>query len=118
MDSDGFVRDWNQSAEDLFGHSWDDAVGRELAELVIPLAYRSAHRAAFRLLFGASVRNDPEFAAVAEATIDRCAELIAELIDIEAASDHRRTLAHAMVGMAEATSRRVVNDEGEDDPER
>src|SRR3954447_8169034 len=48
MDSDGFVRDWNQSAEDLFGHSWDDAVGRELAELVIPLAYRTAHRAAFR----------------------------------------------------------------------
>ena len=74
--------------------------------------------ASFRLLFGASVRNDPEFAAVAEATIDRVAELIAELIDIDAVSDHRRTLAHAMVGMAEATSRRVVNDEGEDDPDR
>jgi AcrR family transcriptional regulator len=81
--------------------------------------YVTVHRAAFRLLFGASVRNDPEFAAVAEATIDRIAELIAELIDIEEAdSDHRRTLAHAMVGMAEATSRRVVNDEGEDDPDR
>ena len=69
--------------------------------------YVAGNRAAFRLLFGASVRNDPEFAAVAEATIDRAAELIAQLIDIDAASDHRRTLAHAMVGMAEATSRRV-----------
>ena len=76
------------------------------------------HRAAFRLLFGASVRNDPEFAAVAEATIDRLAALIADLIEIDAAPEHRRTLAHAIVGMAEATSRRVANDEGEDDPDR
>jgi AcrR family transcriptional regulator len=75
-------------------------------------------RAAFRLLFGASVRNDPEFAAVAEATIDRIADLIAQLIDIDAAPDHRRTLAHAMVGMAEATSRRMAHADGEDDPER
>ncbi|MGZ6929514.1 MAG: TetR/AcrR family transcriptional regulator [Acidimicrobiia bacterium] len=76
------------------------------------------HRAAFRLLFGASVRNDPEFASVAEATIERIADLIAELIDIDAAPEHRRTLAHAMVGMAEATSRRVANDEGEVDPDQ
>src|SRR4051812_32972073 len=51
------------------------------------------HRAAFRVLFGASVRNDPEFAAVAESTIDRVAELIAELIEIDAPTEHRRTLA-------------------------
>ncbi len=76
------------------------------------------HRAAFRLLFGSSVRNDPEFTVVAEATIDRLADLIADLIAIDAAPEHRRTLAHAVVGMAEATSRRVANDEGEDDPER
>src|SRR3954449_12965088 len=47
MDGDGMVRDWNPSAEDLFGFSWNEAVGRELAELIIPPAYRSAHRAAF-----------------------------------------------------------------------
>jgi AcrR family transcriptional regulator len=80
--------------------------------------YVAAHRDAFRLLFGASVRNDAEFATVAESAIDRIADLIAQLIDIDAAPEHRRTLAHAMVGMAEATSRRVANDEGEDDPER
>lgn len=80
--------------------------------------YVTEHRDAFRLLFGASVRNDAEFASVAESTIDRIADLIAQLIDIDAAPEHRRTLAHAMVGMAEATSRRVANEEGEDDPER
>ncbi len=80
--------------------------------------YVASHRDAFRLLFGASVRNDAEFASVAESTIDRIADLIAQLIDIDAGPEHRRTLAHAMVGMAEATSRRVANEEGEDDPER
>src|SRR4051794_26717797 len=81
------------------------ASGRERVQEGFAAAFPPGpvHRAAFRLLFGASGRDGPEFPAVAEATIDRCAELIAELIDIEAASDHRRTLAHAMVGMAEAT---------------
>jgi AcrR family transcriptional regulator len=94
--------------------------GRERVQEGFAAYFRfvAAHRASFRLLFGASVRNDPEFAAVAEATIDRVAELIAQLIDIDAVTDHRHTLAHAMVGMAEATSRRVVNDEGENDPDR
>ncbi len=96
------------------------ATGRERVQAGFAAYFRfvTGNRAAFRLLFGASVRNDAEFAAVAEATIDRVAELIAELIDIDAASEHRRTLAHAMVGMAEATSRRVANDEGEEDPDR
>ena len=47
MDSDGVVRDWNPAAEDVFGFSWNEAVGRELAELIIPPAYRAAHRTAF-----------------------------------------------------------------------
>lgn len=48
MDSDGYVRDWNPAAEDVFGYSWNEAVGQELAELIIPPAYRAAHRAAFK----------------------------------------------------------------------
>ena len=76
------------------------------------------NRAAFRLLFGASVRNDAEFAAVAEGAIARIADLIADLIEIQAPPDHRRVLAHAIVGMAEATSRRLANDDAEDDPDR
>lgn len=48
MDSDGYVRDWNPAAEDTFGYSWNEAIGQELADLIIPPAYRAAHRAAFR----------------------------------------------------------------------
>ncbi|MEA2495938.1 MAG: hypothetical protein QOJ29_3849, partial [Thermoleophilaceae bacterium] len=47
MDSDGMVRDWNPAAEDVFGYSWNEAIGKELAELIIPAGYRPAHRAAF-----------------------------------------------------------------------
>jgi PAS domain S-box-containing protein len=47
MDSDGRVRDWNPAAERVFGYSWSEAVGNELAELIIPPAYRVAHRTAF-----------------------------------------------------------------------
>src|SRR4051794_4856546 len=47
MDSDGLVRDWNRSARELFGFSWEEAVGHDLADLIIPPAYRAAHRTAF-----------------------------------------------------------------------
>ena len=94
--------------------------GRERVEAGFAAYFRfvTENRAAFRLLFGASVRNDPEFAVVAERTIDRIAALITEMIEIEAPADHRRVLAHAIVGMAEATSRRLTNDDAEDDPDR
>ena len=96
------------------------ATGRERVQVGFAAYFRfvADHRAAFRVLFGASVRNDPEFALVADATIERIADLIADLIAIDGPPEQRRTLAHAVVGMAEATSRRVVNDEGEDDPDR
>jgi AcrR family transcriptional regulator len=96
------------------------ASGRERVEAGFAAYFRfvSDNRAAFRLLFGASVRNDPEFTVVAERAIDRIADLIAELIEIEAPAGHRRVLAHAIVGMAEATSRRLTNDDAEDDPDR
>jgi AcrR family transcriptional regulator len=96
------------------------ASGRERVEAGFAAYFRfvGEHRASFRLLFGASVRNDPEFAVVAERTIDRIADLVAELIDIEAPADHRRVLAHAVVGMAEATSRRLTNGGAGDDPDQ
>lgn len=81
--------------------------------------YLADHPAAVRLLFGASVGSDPEFATVADATIERLADFVAELIAIDAAPAHRRALAHAMLGMAEATSRRVATDDSDDvDPDR
>jgi PAS domain S-box-containing protein len=44
MGSDGRIRDWNQAAERLFGYPCQEAVGRELAGLIIPGPLRDAHR--------------------------------------------------------------------------
>jgi PAS domain S-box-containing protein len=46
MSTDGVVRDWNPAAERMFGYSYDRAVGRELAGLIIPAALRERHRTA------------------------------------------------------------------------
>jgi PAS domain S-box-containing protein len=46
MSSDGIVRDWNPAAEELFGYTHAEAVGNELASLIIPHALRDRHRAA------------------------------------------------------------------------
>ncbi len=76
------------------------------------------HRSAFKLMFGASARNDAEFAQIVARTIDDVAELVAALIEIEVPDEHRFALAHAVVGMAEATSRRLVEVDADHDPER
>src|ERR1700759_3595536 len=62
----------------------------------------------FRLLFGASVRNDPEFAERTERVLEEGALLIATLIDLPVDPVHRLILAHGIVGIAEATSRRSI----------
>lgn len=76
--------------------------------------YVADHPGAFRLLFGASVRNDPEFAAVSERVVDAAAHAISPLIAIAVDDEHRLVLANALVGMAEATSRRSLTDDDSD----
>jgi PAS domain S-box-containing protein len=44
MDRAGVVRAWNGHAEMIFGWSADEAIGRDLDELIIPPALRQAHR--------------------------------------------------------------------------
>jgi two-component system cell cycle sensor histidine kinase/response regulator CckA len=44
MDSMGVITDWNEEAETVFGWPRGEAIGRPLAEMVIPLDYREAHR--------------------------------------------------------------------------
>jgi PAS domain S-box-containing protein len=44
MRSDGVVEDWNDRAVGVFGWSRDEAVGRTMADLIIPERYRDAHR--------------------------------------------------------------------------
>ena len=70
------------------------------------------NEAAIRVLFGASARNDPEFADVIEQLLDDVAGVISQLIDIEGTAEHRRVLAHALIGIAEATSRDTLTDDG------
>jgi len=43
MDHDGNVMDWNTQAERIFGYSREQALGRKIAELIVPSAYRESH---------------------------------------------------------------------------
>jgi PAS domain S-box-containing protein len=43
MDGDGRVLDFNPAAERTFGYSAEEAVGKPLADLIIPERYRGAH---------------------------------------------------------------------------
>jgi PAS domain S-box-containing protein len=48
MKSDGIVADWNDRAVGIFGWSRDEAVGRIMADLIIPERFREAHRKGLR----------------------------------------------------------------------
>ena len=43
MDAGGFITDWNPQAERTFGWSRAEAIGKVLADLIIPPAYREGH---------------------------------------------------------------------------
>jgi len=44
MDDEGRVIGWNPAAEATFGYSAGEAMGREMAELIVPPSLRDAHR--------------------------------------------------------------------------
>src|SRR5262245_31048219 len=44
IDSQGVVLDWNPAAERTFGYSASEAVGQEMAELIIPEPLQKMHR--------------------------------------------------------------------------
>jgi PAS domain S-box-containing protein len=48
MDHEGKVVEFNEAAERLFGYSRDEAIGEELAELIIPEHLRDRHRQGLR----------------------------------------------------------------------
>lgn len=48
MDAGGHVTEFNLAAERVFGYRRDEAVGQELASLIIPPALRERHRAGLR----------------------------------------------------------------------
>jgi len=65
-------------------------------------------RFAFSLLFLGSSRHDRELTAAVDRLEESMAESIAPLIDADISPLERRQLAHALVGMAEATGMRAV----------
>jgi PAS domain S-box-containing protein len=44
MGHDGRVIEWNHAAETIFDYTADEAVGREMADLIVPPSLRDAHR--------------------------------------------------------------------------
>src|SRR5207253_9953318 len=48
MDADGVITDWNPMAETIFGWPKSEAVGRLVAETIMPQRYREAHRRGLR----------------------------------------------------------------------
>jgi AcrR family transcriptional regulator len=68
----------------------------------------SVNENAFRLLFGSLARRDEEFSAAVRRVEDSIAGAVAERIDADVDTAHRRLLAYAVVGMAEGASSHVV----------
>ncbi|MFN3596108.1 MAG: PAS domain S-box protein [Rubricoccaceae bacterium] len=48
IDADGTVLEWNPAAEQVLGYSHDEAVGRPMAELIVPERMREQHHRAMR----------------------------------------------------------------------
>jgi AcrR family transcriptional regulator len=76
-----------------------------------------ANRTAFSLLFGGGARLDPEFADAVHHVELFLADTIAALIEADLDDEHRRTLAHGIVGLAEATGRHWIADALDLDPD-
>ncbi len=75
------------------------------------------NRAAFSLLFGGGARLDPEFADAIHHVESFLAEAIATLIEADLDDEHRRTIAHGIVGLAEGTARHWIDDGLDLDPD-
>ena len=51
MDADGIITDWNKQAEVIFGWPRPEALGRGMAETIIPVQYRLSHQTGLRHFF-------------------------------------------------------------------
>ena len=70
----------------------------------------------FQLLFGSGSRRDPEFSEATGRFTSMVADVIEPLINADIDADHRRTLAYALVGLAEGVSRRLIRLGNDFDP--
>jgi AcrR family transcriptional regulator len=93
--------------------------GREQTERGFAAYFRwvAENRDAFVLLYGGASRQDQEFSAAVRKVTAEAATAIAPLIDAGIDPEHQLTLAHAIVGLSEGASRRLVERGGEFDPD-
>jgi AcrR family transcriptional regulator len=86
--------------------------GRERVEAGFRAYFEFAvgDRSSFRLLFGASIRTDPEFARAVDEVLEAAAATISTLIDLPASEAQRRVIAYALVGMGESVGRHALTD--------
>lgn len=84
--------------------------GRRRTELGFIAYFNWVHddHDAFQLLFGGGSRRDPEFDRAAARYTALVADAIEPLITADIESEHRRMLAHAIVGLAEGVSRHLL----------
>jgi hypothetical protein len=75
------------------------------------------NRSGFTLLFGSGARRDDEFNDRVRRFETGIADLVAPLIEAGIDDDHRRLLAHGLVGLAEGVGRHWVAGAVEVDPD-
>jgi AcrR family transcriptional regulator len=100
-----------QELLDALNYAMGEASGpRQLVELGFATYFELAvtHEEAFRLLFGRDVPKDEELNEAVLRIEDTLARAVEELLDAGLSPDHRRLLAHAVVGMTEGASRHWV----------
>ncbi len=93
--------------------------GREQTERGFRAYFRwvASDQAAFSLLYGGGSRRDEEFSRAVREVTAGAARAIAPLIAADIDDEHRLTLAHALVGLAEGASRRLVERGDSFDPD-
>lgn len=68
IDSDGKIIEFNPAAENIFGHSRESVIGRNMGDLIIPEKYRRAHKEGMRRYnetgFGPALNKQLELTAL------------------------------------------------------
>jgi PAS domain S-box-containing protein len=127
MDHGGRVLGWNHAAETTFGYRTDEALGRDMADLIVPPELRAAHRKGLarlletaepvvldrRLELTALHRNDAEFPV--ELTITRIAlpglptftAYLRDITDRRRAEEELRASRARLVEVADAERARI-----------